>query len=220
VPRFLRHLRIAFSLASLPVAASSQADVTISYSGVPTPGLPGYATFTITATSTHSYLPISGFDFATQPSFGFFGPMNQVNPAGQPTIFNDLLCFECDLTQDSHFLFQRNQLTIPSGFASESNTTLRAVFATYPPFGFRVPFVQLVIPPFATVQAVGYGTPGQFPHGETYIAFSITNPFPEPSTVSLLVVAAFTGVGFVRRRRVSAADRNYSPRRSLPWCWV
>lgn len=205
MPRFLRYLRIAFSVTWLTVAASSQADVTISYSGVPTPGLPGYATFTVTATSTLSYLPISGFDFAIQPAFGFFGPMNQVNPGGNPTVFTEVFdfCFspDCDQLQDSHFLFRSNQLTIPPGFASESPTSLRAVFARYPPFGISVPFVQLVIPPFATVQAVGYGIPDQFPHGETNIAFSITNPFPEPSTLNLLAIAAVSGLGFIRRRR-------------------
>lgn len=192
--------------AALAVAALSPASVIISSSGVPTPGLPGYGTFTITA-STNDGSPIQGFDFASLPAFGFFGPMNQVNPGGNPTIFTDVfnICFffnNCGLNQDSHFLFQSNQLTIPGGFASENATSLRAVFARGTPFGTSVPFVQLVIPPFGTVQAVGQiqAVPTNSSPRDNNVAFSITNPFPEPSTLGLLGLSVACGLGFVRRR--------------------
>jgi len=137
------------TLAVLSLAASSEAGVIISQSSSPTIGKAGYSTVTLTAT-TNDGSQIQGFDFASLPAYGFFGSMNQVNPGGNPTIFQDSNSFfsfvGADVTQDSQFKFLSSNLTVPSGFASESATQLRAVFAASAPMGTSVPFVQLAIP--------------------------------------------------------------------------
>jgi hypothetical protein len=199
-------------LVMLTVATSSPAAVNISYTGVPTPFRPGHVTFRVTAT-TDTGFPIQAFDFATQPQFGLFGPMNQENPGGNATVFQDWLftgIFPGPEQRDSHFLFVTTTLTIPPGYSSESETSLRSVFASPTPIGPSVPFVQLVIPPLGTVQAVGQITevpPGGAPPIDNNVSFSITNPFPEPSTVSLFGLAVFMGIGFVRNHRGSASAR-------------
>jgi hypothetical protein len=188
-------------LAVLAVATSSRAAVNITQSSVPTVGLAGYHTHTLTA-STDDGSQIQGFDFASQPPFGFFGPMKQINPAGNPTVFFFFCGLEfCDLSQDSHFLFQSNQLTIPAGFASEGPTRLRAVFASGTPWGTSVPFVQLVIPDGAAAQVAFTG------QVQTVVGSTVTDnnvagivPVPEPAALGLLGVAVISGLGFVRRR--------------------
>ncbi len=77
-------------LAVLALAGSSQAAVSITQSSVPTVDLAGFHTYTLTA-STDDGSQIQGFDFASQPSYGFFGPMNQVYLAGFSNIFDDII---------------------------------------------------------------------------------------------------------------------------------
>ena len=78
--------------------------------GIPTPGLPGFTTYTVTATVD---APIVALDFAGDGSNnpvtgrGFFGALNQVNPFGLATIFNDnnslFPVIGSDAAQDSQF---------------------------------------------------------------------------------------------------------------------
>lgn len=67
----------------------SEASVNLSISGVPTVGLDGYTTYTFTATAGADE-KIIGFDFAGGAgTYGIGGPMNQLNPFGQSTVFGD-----------------------------------------------------------------------------------------------------------------------------------
>ena len=140
------------TLMALVVAASagsSQAEVIVTAGdSVVTPNMPGFRTYTLTAFTDDGSL-IQGFDFASRPEYGIFGQMNHVNPADRPTIFQDyngLFPFVgAAPAQDSQFTFPRNPLTIPAGFASESNTRLRAVFARGEALGQSAPFAQLVV---------------------------------------------------------------------------
>lgn len=139
---------LIFSTFIVALPASSWAAVIIKQSSAPTVGLSGYTTYTLTAeTNTGS---IQGFDFASLSSYGFFGSMNQVNPFALPTIFNDnnalFAVVGADVSQDSQFKFRSSDLTVPAGFASESTSSLRAVFAASAPLGTNVPFVQLTVP--------------------------------------------------------------------------
>ena len=82
--------------------------------------------------------------------------MNQVNPAGQPTVYTDnnafFPFFGRNVNEDSQFLFNTNQI-VPSAPASqEGPDILQATFAFADPQGFSVPFVQLVLPDAATGQ--------------------------------------------------------------------
>jgi hypothetical protein len=144
----LRSTLMALVVAAL--AGSSQAEVIVTAGdSVVTPNMPGFRTYTLTATTDDGSL-IQGFDFASRPEYGIFGQMNHVNPADRPTIFqhnNGLFPFVGAVpAQDSQFMFPAITLTIPAGFASESNTRLRAVFASAAPIGQSVPFAQLVVP--------------------------------------------------------------------------
>lgn len=217
-------IRNAFvaAVVVLGCAATSQAGVLITRSDAPTVGLAGYTTVTLTAT-TDNGSQIHGFDFASQPSYGFFGPMNQVNPAGVATVFDDFnffFCFVCgQLTQDSQFKFNSSSVTVPAGFASESNTKLRAIFASGVSLGTSVPFVQLVIPEAAsaTVNYVGQiqtilgsGLPL-----DNNVSGSIPVPIPEPASAALVgLVVAIIG-GCCRRRRPCRDNSTSMAARSL-----
>jgi hypothetical protein len=81
-------------LTVLAVAAAAQAAVTISSTKVATPGLAGFETWTVTATSDGA--PLQGFDFVGDPtapvepatSRGFFGTLNQIT-APVSTVWTD-----------------------------------------------------------------------------------------------------------------------------------
>jgi len=147
-------------LAVLAVAASSQAGVILSDDGgVATPGLAGFKTFTVTATSDVAGETITGVDFfgsATEQR-GFFGTMNQVPLFGGAlsTIFQDnnvVMDAQPGLNHamDSQFLFKSANdaaaVNSPTGFSSENGTSLRALFSRDSGFGQATPLVQLVIP--------------------------------------------------------------------------
>src|SRR5688572_16520339 len=93
-------------LTGLALATASQATVTISSTSVDTPGLTGFKTWTVTATSTD---PITAIDFVgdgnndTATGRGFFGPLNQLTAAGMPTPWQDFNLFLPQPLQDSQF---------------------------------------------------------------------------------------------------------------------
>jgi hypothetical protein len=136
-------------LTVLAIAVSSRADVTISSTNVETPGLAGFHTFTVTATSTD---PITAIDFVgdggNDPATGrgFFGPLNQLTAAGMPTPFQDFNLFLTNPAQDSQFSVVSGQVVVPAGLAEESATHLQAAWAWSSSPGNTVNFAQLVIP--------------------------------------------------------------------------
>jgi serralysin len=121
--------------------------------GIPTPGMPGFTTYTVTATVDW---PIVAFDFAGNGSnapatgHGFFGAMNQVNPFGLPTIFNDnnsvFTVVGSDVARDSQFKVTSSTVTVPAGLAEEGPNILQAVWAWSTPQANSISFAQLVIP--------------------------------------------------------------------------
>lgn len=199
--RYLLAVAVGLSLVSV-----SQAQVYITYDASPTVGLAGYTTWTLKA-STYDGRKIVGFDFASQPyyGFGFFGPMNQVNPAGVPTIFQDANIFfwyvGADVSQDSQFLFNTSAVVVPAGFASESSRELRAVIYSETSLGTtNVPFVQVVIPDDSVVSFHGTVTVSQ--RGDFYdVPVRGIWPIPEPATFSLVGMACIGLVGMRRRSK-------------------
>src|SRR5262245_43404831 len=120
---------LAFSIA-VALAATSQAAIITSVSSSPTVGIAGMTTYSVTATAAAGE-KIIGFDFVGGGgTYGVTGAMNQINPAGQATVFNDNNGFfgfvGADVSQDSQF-----KVTSTKGIPinpSESSTALKAAF--------------------------------------------------------------------------------------------
>src|SRR4051812_29231459 len=87
------HKALVVLAAAFFMAPSARAaTIVTSFTRISTPGLTGFETLTI---HLHSTAPMQGFDFAGDGtpsganSKGFYGLMNQVNPASLPTIYSD-----------------------------------------------------------------------------------------------------------------------------------
>jgi hypothetical protein len=202
-------------LATLFAVDSSRAAVVISSRSVPTPELPGFTTHTVTATSTVPGELIHAVDFAGNGSNdpfngrGFFGPMNQINPAGILTIFPyPDPCLVCGVIgpdwrrRDSHFLAKANEIVVPAGFAEEGPNILQAVWAWPQPIGQSFDFAQLVVPNSAP--PVHYRGVFAITRGGTIVDLPEVSGvilIPEPATGSLVVLAMLALGGFLRRTR-------------------
>jgi hypothetical protein len=214
-------------LAVLVVAASSQAvtvysDSVLTIDATPTPTPNSTASPNIMSThqtwdiTVNSTIPVQGFDFfgdgGTSPgpnTFGFFGPMNQVQPAG-PTVWQDSNAFMgfvgANERQDSQFKFLSSTLTVVPGSATESTSRLQAAAAAGAPLGaggLVVPLAQLVIPiaDTASVQFQGRiafsSASGEASHLVSGIVGAV---IPEPASLVLAGLAMVGVVGFARRR--------------------
>ena len=121
--------------------------------GVPTPGMPGFITYTVSATAD---APITAIDFVGDGSNnpatgrGFFGPLNQVNPFGLPTIFNDNNVFFASIgsnpARDSQFSVSSSSVVVPPGLTEEGSNILQAAWAWTAPQANSIAFAQLVVP--------------------------------------------------------------------------
>lgn len=174
---------------------------------VPTPGLPGYETWTLTARAGAGE-KIVGFDFAGGGgTYGIFGPMNQINPVGLPTVFNDNNALfglvGADASQDSQFKVKSTDgITIG---AVESPGRLQAAFnylPAYVPTGESWPFAQLVIPIAGDlIYYIGTLTVVDSSGTARLVQVAgIPNFIPEPATLALLGIAGLYTIGFTRRR--------------------
>ena len=135
-------------VALMAVVSVSHAASMISVDVFPTEGLAGFSTFVVSATTDQA--GIDGFDFTgaggPESGLGFFGPMNQIDFFGQPTVFNNLNAAidgsGGDSRQDSQFLFsQEDGLTLNAG---ESPTLLQAAKAQLGA-GRTLPIARLVV---------------------------------------------------------------------------
>ena len=122
--------------ASLVAVSVHAATITVSYTGVPTPGLAGFNTITV---HLHSNQPMQGFDFAGDGtpsganSKGFHGPMHQLNPSSMSTIYGDnnsaITGAGGNTKQDSQFLVNSSSVTVLAGLSHESSTLLQGIWA-------------------------------------------------------------------------------------------
>ena len=203
--------------------ASAIAEVLITHdSGVPTLNLPGFRTYTVTATSTVPGEAIHVVDFIGDPdnnnpatARGFFGPMNQVLASGMPAVFDaninpfDEIPPPEPSLHDSHFLIldaMRSgiNVTIPAPFFKESTGSLRAIYAGDVALGQSIEFAQLVIP-IAASATVRYRGSFAIAQGGTIvdtpdIVGSIV-PVPEPASLCLLLMGLIAG-GYRRIKRL------------------
>ena len=192
-------------LGVLLMAVSSRAAIMTSKASSPTVGLPGFSTWTLTAEAGAGE-KIIGFDFSGGGgTYGLLGPMNQVNPVGQPTVFQDNNAFfpfvPADVSADAQF-----RVLSTKGIAinpSESANSLKAAFnynaANIGDAAQSWTFVQVPISGLNMVNFRGTltvsGTAGN--RLEEVAGFL---GIPEPSTVALLSLGLVGAFGLIRRR--------------------
>ncbi len=183
------------------VATNGQAQIEVTLTACFPIDLPNHELYTVTVTSSTG--PIT----ALQANFQGLA-INQVNPLGVPTVFDDFNVFfdfvGAHPTQDSQFLFNSNDVLI--GLANESSTELRAAFI-YPgtaDFGHQVDLAQIVIPEnFGFTYEVGAVVNGELnvitgPRlGDLPGGLPGDNCIPEPSTAALALI----GMSWLVRRR-------------------
>jgi len=145
------------AIAGLALAGPAAAlDVEFTQESVPTPGLDGFTTWTVTANDLNAG-NINGFDVTITADL-----VNQVNPLGLPTIYQHsnaaFPAVSADPLQDTQFLFDTSTevLILPAGFQFESGTGIRGVFViTNDLAGPSVPFLQIVLPTGGTAELTG-----------------------------------------------------------------
>jgi hypothetical protein len=138
-----------------PLVADAQLFLTAEL--MPTIGRPGFGTYRITATSNLG--SVVAADFTQASSFGIFGPLGQVHPGGEQTVFTNLNSSfgAADPAQDSQFLI--NSDDVLSLFTEESENSLHGAFAFIGDRQFTagqsLPFVQLSTSDASAVNLTG-----------------------------------------------------------------
>ena len=191
-------MRNLLALAVLTVAASGAYSAQLLINSIPTPGqlgANGYHTFTLSLLTEGSE-SFRGVD-AT-----FTGAMNQINPAGNSTIFNDyLLWWEwigIDRAFDSHFLFSSSTLLTIG--AQESSIHLKAAISGLADNGLPdlAPFAQIVAKNGAVSYSLAFDA--GLPEPVRFVsAFPLTS-IPEPSN-GIIAGLALVGVAVRRQGR-------------------
>jgi hypothetical protein len=182
----------------------SYAAVTVSWSIVDTPGLPGFKTATVFATSP--FRPAL-FDFAGDGSNdpttgkGFYGPLHQFSDTIQ-SVFDSWLPFlpPHDPRHDSHFLTNGVSIGVNPAVYEEGPNFLQAWFIGGNRRDLTVPFAQLVIPNGEVV--VYRGTVGDLTSTVGYTMFDVSGVIaavPEPAGL-LLALTAIARLVTLRRR--------------------
>jgi hypothetical protein len=184
--------------AVLFASTRASAEVSISYTSTPTPGLDGFATLTFLATSSDA--PISSFNFLqgfNSEPYGFSGTFNQVNPFGIVTVWNDLpppiyTVFGSDVAADTHFLANSNF------GGSESSSSLQGwwLLSGGNP-ATSIEFAQIVTPYGATVSYEGEVWVGNVVNEVPFHVQGSVTLVPEPSP---LLLASFAAAFRLRRR--------------------
>jgi len=178
---------------------SAQAAILVTAASQPTPGLSGYTTWTVNLSTD--------FDQLSTIDAKFNSPvMNQVNPLGFPTIFQDnnaLFGFVgANVLQDSQFLFNTTTdslLVVPAPTTSEGPTKLTSAFTGFSPFVSKN-IAQLVIP---TANELTYNIVGVTRDNTEWSAQGVFTAVPEPSSMLLAGIGGVAALLVARRRRAT-----------------
>jgi hypothetical protein len=192
-------------ITAIAAGESPAATASMTYSSAPTVNLPGYTTYTFT---THVDVPIAQFDFygdgSTDPAtgLGFFGPLNQLNPFGQRSVFpSDLVFFVVtgdDRGHDSHFLAGGSCDCVIAPPGKEGPNHLQGSGTLWGPVR---PFAQLVVPDARREPIQFRGKIIIYESANVATEFPVSGtipPLPEPTTC-VLALALCAGVRTRRR---------------------
>lgn len=116
-------------LTVFTAAPAAQAELVLTAEAFDTPGLPGFQTYTLTASASDGY--VAAFDFVGKGQRGVFGPVRQSVSLGQPVLFGDdptpSPVSTYDPHQDTRFLVE--EAAGLHMLAGESDESLQAVYA-------------------------------------------------------------------------------------------
>jgi hypothetical protein len=199
-------VRATLAFLAFTLAATSQAAITTSITSSPSFGLAGYSTYAITATTTADE-KIIGFDFGSG-SYGITGPMNQINPAGNSTVFyafDGFVPFIPSFPEDdSHFKVLTSRGSALN--AAESADSLKGTFtynaASIPTVASNVwSFVQISTNNPTAVNYFGTLTV-QDAAGQSRLETIQGTLVPEPVAVEPLSMIVAASLANFRRREV------------------
>ena len=189
------------------------ADIFLSSKIEPAPHLATHWLITLTATTSDPTESILYFNFrhrdGEDPStdFGIFCEMNQVSPAGFPTVFQDLNAtfplIGAFPDQDSQFLFHSTEATVFALSVAEDTTSLHAEFLFSEGLGQSVPFAQIVMRGGSinfrgVISALSSSGLKQYPIDGGIYHISIR--VPEPTSAVLASLGAVLGCIVTRSR--------------------
>ena len=183
----MKRCTLAVVVMFVLAVSANAGSVTVSATSAPTAGLDGFSTWTVNATSDSG--DINGIDVT------FSGAMNQLNPFGLATIFQDMnQALGADVSHDSQFLFKSN--TILSTATGEDSSKLTGAITNIANLGggMSVDFAQIVIADGGSVTYSAKFDDG----GGVAAAADGTVGIPEP-TALVLISLALVGLAFFRR---------------------
>ena len=196
----VRRLLCMLVLANL--LESADAATLISFPGSEAaPGLPGYRTYTLTATSDAGKIIGFNFDGSGGSGLGVVAYLAQSNPFGASTVFNDtpeaqFTAAGSHIKADTHFLVKGADGIFIN--AKETATYIGAAWniSNAGNAGSSMPFLQLVLPSDAGLEFWGFFTI-QTPAGNNVLEMVSgwmpgnvpPNPdIPEPTSVLILII--------------------------------
>ncbi|MCA9240814.1 MAG: PEP-CTERM sorting domain-containing protein [Planctomycetales bacterium] len=189
------------TLVSSILVSAASASIMVLQEPMPTVGVPGGTTWKVTLVSDNPNEIIYGVDARFSGTLGQVrgGPITST-PFQDSNAFFDFI--GADVSQDSQFLFQTNQLNPPPLAVVDTEAELGAAITNLPGAtggdGLSIPLAQLAIGPGGTRVYYRLEIDVRDPSGRS-LRLDILESTPEPSSLCLTVLAG-SGLCFRRRR--------------------